>query len=281
MGKRVVAMAAIPGKIPRGNRMRTSLSYLKYGHATWEWWCRKNGVEFVLLNKPYGGAEYEALPPTIQRWLAAKELFREYGSDARIAFVDADTMIHWDAPNLFDEAGSQFAAVQDWTIHWVNRSIRAYQHIFPEVSLPWWDYFNSGVVVFGEAELPLFDKLTRFVQERWADLYPITQSADVGTDQTVLNYLVRRDRHPFRYLPPRFNLVNCVQMTPDLWMMELSADLSALALDQVTLSPKVFHFVEMAYVWHFTNVVAVRELLMKETWRHMSAHYPGAKLLED
>ena len=41
-----------------------------------------------------------------------------------------------------------------------------------------------------------------------------------------------------------------------------------------------FDFVEFGYVWHFTNVIALRSFVMRETWRRIRHNYPGA-LLDD
>ncbi|HTU45315.1 MAG TPA: hypothetical protein VMF91_09645 [Bryobacteraceae bacterium] len=72
----------------------------------------------LVLNKPLGDAQFQALPPTFQRRLALEKF-----------------------------AGSEFAVVQDWFATWAFDSIRAYQHFFPEVNVPWWDYFNTGLTL--------------------------------------------------------------------------------------------------------------------------------------
>jgi hypothetical protein len=40
--------------------------------------------------------------------------------------------------------------------------------------------------------------------------------------------------------------------------------------------PSAFNFVGHGYIWHFTNVVALRALVMRETWRRIRHNYPGA-----
>jgi len=47
------------------------------------------------------------------------------------------------------------------------------------------------------------------------------------------------------------------------------------------LAGRAFDFVEFGYIWHFTNVVALRSLVMGETWRRIRHNYPGALLSDE
>src|SRR6266702_4732699 len=143
MAAKVVAMPLIPARIRRAGQIRSDLSYARYSQATWKWWCAQRGIEFVVIDQPLGGAEYADMPPTIKRWFAPELLIRQGGKDTRIAVVDADTMIRWDAPDFFEETRG-FAAVRGNSASWITQSIAAYQHLFPDISLNWWEYFNAG-----------------------------------------------------------------------------------------------------------------------------------------
>jgi hypothetical protein len=277
MAKTIVAMAAIPGRVPRGKAVRSGIGYARYGQATWRWWCKNNGVEFVLLDRPFGSSGCQALPPTIQRWGAAANLVREFGKGTRVALVDADTMIRWNAPSIFEVAGEHFAAACGGHPNWIDRSIRGFQELFPGVDLPWREYFNSGVVVFGERQLHLMDGLLEIAIARWQDVNRIINSCDVGTDQPLLNFIVRREKEPVHFLPTAFNLLNCVTMTDEL--REIQADPGPDWQDAAALAfeaPECFDFVDCGYIWHFTNVILLREIAMKETWKRISELYPDA-----
>jgi hypothetical protein len=276
MGKMVVAMALLPAEVQRGSTVRADLRYATYSRATWEWWCARNGVEFVALDRPLGDGVYEEMSPSFRRWLAAPTLIDEYGQDARIALIDADTMIRWDAPNLFDAAGDGFAAVADTDPNWVDYNIRAYQPLFPGVHLPWWEYFNSGVVVLGAAQLPTIAAFLELISTRWPELRAIQQSSRVGADQTPLNFVVRREGQPVTFIPAPFNLVQCVPSSPVLWTLERGAVRDPDPLVKSLLSsPDTFNFINYGYIWHFTNVVKFRRHFMEETWRRVQAHYPS------
>src|SRR5262245_2474244 len=154
MQRRAVVMAVIPvpGGVRRGSVNHSNLSYAKYSRATWEWWCRQHDADFVLVEAPLQGGIYAEMPPTLQRWVAVEQAIAERGEDAQIIAVDADTMIRWNAPDIFGLAEG-FSAVADASIpDWIFFSIENFQPLFPAVSVPWWEYFNSGVVVLSAAQ---------------------------------------------------------------------------------------------------------------------------------
>lgn len=270
-------MPLIPAAMECGSTLRTNLSYAVYGRATWEWWCKRHGVEFVVLDKPIGDGVFADMSPSFRRWLALERLLDEYGPGARVAFVDADTMIRWDTPDFFALAGDAFAAVRDLNPRWVLHDIKAYQPLFPQVQLPWWDYFNCGIVVLGDAQLPVVMSFLDFIERRWPELDAVQKSDKVGADQTPLNLFVRGAGEHVEFLPAPFNLLGC-PASGKLVEMERNGhpdeDFVAVLRD----NPDIFSFLEYGYVWHFTSLVTARRVVMSETWRLVAHNYPGAAL---
>jgi hypothetical protein len=274
--RKIVAMPLIPGRIVRETRVRTDLSYARYATATWRWWCRQRGIEFVLLDRPLGGQAFVGTPPTVQRWLALELLLNEHGGDARIALVDADTMVRWDAPDFLD--GEGLCAVRALGTPWIHRSIKAYQALFPGVELPWWEYFNAGVVVMSRGQVPTIRAFLEFYRRSADELGEIQRRGEVGTDQTPLNFVVRREREPVRFLPPPFNTLHCFSTSAALrHMAEHDPRPDWRRFEELAFGrPEVFDFIEYGYVWHFCSILAARPVVMRETWRRIRAHYPGA-----
>jgi len=280
MAKKIVTMTAIPGVVRRGLQVRSDLSYAKYGEATWRWWCWRHGIEFVLFNVPLAGDGYAMLPPTIQRWVMLNRLMREVGEDVQVAAIDADTMIRWDAPDFFEIARG-FSAVIGGDPFWIAQSIRAFQPVFPGISLPWWEYFNSGLVVLGPSQRRFIHAFTEFTARQWPTLEPVIRSSNVGTDQTPMNFAVRLANEPVFGLPRPFNYLNCIPMDDELMRMEGSAepDPGKLAA-KLEARPRTLNFIDLGYVWHFTNVLRLRPLIMRETWRRVRHNYPGIEIAE-
>ncbi len=261
-----IRCASYSGSVPRAN-----LGFLPYSVATWTHWCRRHNAEFLLLQDPFGGQLFQDQPPTIQRWLALEPLLQQFGQDAAFAFVDADTMIRWDAPDLFALAGDRFTAVKDTHGPWVHNSIKQFQPFFPDVQLNWWEYFNAGMILLNARHLPLIHALTAFALDRKAELAPIFNSWQFGDDQTPLNFLAKRLAININFLDARFNMMHCVPATQQLFQLEHQANLPHdTPLD---LSLSALPFIEMGYIWHFNNVVHVKTLVMAKVWPLISAAY--------
>ncbi len=257
--------------------MRSDLSYARYSRATWDWWCHRHDADFVVIDTPVDDSGFAHMPPTLQRWVVVDRLIRERGPAAQIVLVDADTMIRWDTPDLFGQARGFSAVADSSPVDWIVQSRRAFQHLFPGVSLPWWEYFNSGVVVLGAAQRPVLRAFLDYATGNWPELNTAISEGRLGTDQTVINFIVRREKEPVFFLPRPYNFLHCFPMDGDLFQIEFSPlPDTALFAEKAFARPAAFNFVEHGYIWHFTNVVTLRALVMGETWRRVRHNYPGA-----
>lgn len=277
MQRRIVVMAVIPGGTPRPPKMRSDLSYARYSRATWEWWCGRHEADFIAIDAAPEDTAYASMPPSLQRWVILERLMKERGESAQILLVDADTMIRWDAPDIFREARGFSAVVDTGVPAWIAQSTRAFQPLFPGVSLPWWEYFNSGVIVLGAGQYRLVRAFLDHAVTHWPHLEKVMTSGNFGTDQTPLNFMVKQLNEPVHFLPRPFNLINCFPMTSTLSAIERAPDPDPAAFRETAFGrPGTFDFVGFGYIWHFTNVVAFRSLAMRETWRRIRHNYPGA-----
>jgi len=266
----------------------------------------------VLIEQPLGGPGFAHMPPTFQRWHILDHLIREYGSDIRVAVVDADTMVRWNTPDFIggtrgfsavgirhpdwmsacqpllravpkqavghagDATDSNLAAAR--SPGWISRSLRAFQHLFPDVPLTSSEYFNAGIVVLGSDQRPIMEKFLQFSAANWPQLELVITSGDFGTDQTPLNFMLRQQNEPIFFLPGSFNVLHCFPMDSELAQMDSSPDPDPTRFaSKAFASPLAFQFIRFAYVWHFTNVVGLRKVVMRETWRRIHQYYPGAE----
>jgi hypothetical protein len=234
-------------------------------------------VHFLLLDRPVDDDSLRGAPPPVHRWRAAEQLLAAGAPGSQVAVVDADTMIRWDAPDFFALAGGSLAAVRDREPDWIVRSIRAYQPFFPGVALDWWDYFNSGLVVFARDQAHVLRALVDTYRRNRAELAAVQRRTDVGVDQTLLNFVVRLKQEPITFLPAPFNLMHCLPI-PLLTLIELESatpeQRRRQLVDEIMRTPGMFDFVDHSYVWHYNNTVAIRADFMRETWRRISDHYP-------
>ncbi len=122
------------------------------------------------------------------------DLFEDYD---RILYVDADVLIHPEAPNVFDIVPEKaFGAVneylgveapkreQEWL--WMQRRLGALEKTPMR-------YFNAGVMVASRQHRDLFAyRNRRFAAGRWPD-------------QNTLNYYAYRERVPMCWLDEKWN----------------------------------------------------------------------------
>ena len=81
----------------------------------------------------------------------------------QILIVDADTIIHPNAPDVFELTDNKFCAVHNYgSYDWICRSIENYKkHLFPDVDVPLFEYFNSGVIVCNKNHKEFYNKIIK------------------------------------------------------------------------------------------------------------------------
>ena len=285
MQRKVVLMPAVPGATGRPPAGRADLTYVKFARATWEWWCRRHRVDFVVMDALLPEPEYARMPITMQRWVAVARLLEQRGPDAQVALIDADTMVRWDTPDFFARSRG-LSAVADRTSWWIFRSITAYQHLFPGTSLPWWEYFNCGLVVVTAEQRPLLERFIEFAVANWPLLSEVMEGGGLyGTDQTPLNFFVRRENEPVCLLPAPFNFLHCFPLEGELYELEARAEMEANGradahrfAQAIEAQLLALGFIDFTFVWHFSNVPALRALAMGEVWRRVRHNYPGVAI---
>lgn len=227
--------------------------FSKYCLLSWDYWTRKNGVTLFVLDKPFQKAE--SCAPHLQKYFAFEAL-KKYGIDAdQVAIVDADTMVRWDCPYFFDIPQGNFCAVLDDELpKWVVRSLDVYQFLFPDTKVNWWEYFNSGFMIFGKEHSKLLSGFADFFLSNKSGITKVHDEHNlrVGFDQTLFNFFVKERRIPVTFLPKTFNFYHLSR--------------------KGVLEQK--EFVDFAYVWHFNGIKhSERERYMAETWELVKKNY--------
>ena len=82
-----------------------------------------------------------------------------FGKDYdKIGIIDSDTMVKWDAPNIFELYDEEFCGVPDNSnLRWLNDSLNVYGKFFPNVTIDYYEYINSGVMFFNKEHLSFFE----------------------------------------------------------------------------------------------------------------------------
>lgn len=193
------------------NQAPDNLDYAEHCIASWQYWCDKNNVNLVVIDKPI--QDTSKMKPTWQRWHIFDLLDNQQLQYDQIALIDVDTLIHPNAPSIFDHANGRLGVVHDdLMVEWVHNSIKGYKDFWPDVDLTWTNYFNCGVVVLNKEHKQLCSDITKFYYENAQELKTRQHhTVKKGSDQTPVNYMAKKSGVEVGFLDKRFNFTHLHQ----------------------------------------------------------------------
>ena len=238
------------------------IDYLKYSLRTWRHWCKRHGARLFLHDKPL--FDPRRLPPSWQKLTVFSVLEKNRIRYDQVAVIDIDTMVKWNAPNFFDHTERKLAAVAESntaSAYYVYRTLRDFRSFFPKVIVPWYEYFNTGVLFANDNHRDLFERALSFFRanrRRIDQIQGIEQERPTAVaptswnEQTPLNYLVRQMSVPLKLLPRIYNL----------------QDFS----DSPLLASGLF--AKLADIWHFNGFdKSARTEVMSAAWKTLRSRY--------
>lgn len=179
------------------------------GHVkkAWEYYCDKHNCDFKIIKSQIN-------PNMAPHWERYR-VFEHYANYKNYIYVDADAIVRWDAPNLFNRLidSSKIYAVKDLgSLEWVHNSIRGYQHLFPDIDLKWWDYVTTGFLKFNKKHKRLFSEFIEFYEENLDEINDLQyKTLRKGFDQTLFNYFMAEKEVDIQTLPEVFSLGHLVK----------------------------------------------------------------------
>ena len=212
MKKNVVLMPWIERKQSIGNsgigESNRTRGY-KYGMESWKKWCKKNNVEFFLMDTLLMPETEMVI--TWQRWYVL-EILKSNGIDYdQVLLVDADCIIHPDCPNFFELTNNKFStSFCNGDFEWVNRAIRCYSQKFFESDYLMMasDFFQTGFVILNKKHEKFLEYVIDFY---WKNQYEIIDSYETirtGSDQPLINLLTKKFGVDVNFLPNCYSVVD-------------------------------------------------------------------------
>ena len=245
-------MVAIPDEKSKVNNS----DYSKYSIWSWHQYCNKHGIDFLTEEENVGN---------FSKPIWNKELIYQKGERYnKIGIVDSDTIIHPDAPNIFDFFNEeQFCGVNDLCdLNWLFRSIDDRQKFFPDTKMDIFKYLNAGVLFFGKKYLYIFEKLLNLYLTKKEEIESIEGG---GKEQTLLNFMLQSEKVPITLLDPCWNLLSIHRknMFTNNWQLYPEYANTVIRGNDSTYP----HFLKYAWIWHFTGFpIEERTRLMSVTW---------------
>ena len=230
------------------------MAYQEWSLKTWNYYSKKYNCKLIVLQDPLYDTEW--MRPTWQRWHVYEILEHNNIEYDRIALIDIDTMVRWDAPNIFEVSEGRYTGViDDLSIEWLYNSIVGYKEYFPNIDLQWDKYINNGMLVLPKEGGKEFCK--KVIDFYLANVDSLRDKQHVslkkGTDQTPINYLALETfGNDINYISKKFNMTH---------MYKTHAFVEDI-------------FIKCSYVWHFNGLPREqRNTYMKYTWEKIQHHY--------
>ena len=159
----------------------------KYSYCinSWKSWCDKNDCELLMWEDLL--LPVEQMKITWQRYYVFDILDANNIDYSQVLLVDADTIIHPECPNFFNETDGKYAAVMnDGDYEWVNKSIAQYgTKFFNKDTFPTWRYVNGGFQIFNESHKDYLKSLLEWYNENSIELNQVFGKWN-STDQTSI-----------------------------------------------------------------------------------------------
>ena len=232
--KNIVFMPAIRDR----RRLGRSEGY-RWSVKSWKNWCNKNNAELFLLQDAL--VDPQEMSVAWQRYNVFKLLENSEVKYKQILMIDADTIVHPDCPNFFEETDGKYCGVAETGCYeWVSRSIKKYKEEFwPQTTINPWSYFNGGFQIVNETHKEFFDVVLDFYKANQEKLLSIQKKNGLGTDQTCINYLVKNNDIELKLLPQCYNLnqlerKNLLHLAPSHWWGD--------SLENLYKAAWVYHF---------------------------------------
>ena len=177
--------------IDLGNRR--NMSY-EYSVKSWKHFCDKYDCELLVWEDLLYPVEYMKI--TWQRYYLFDFLEENKIEYNQILMVDADTIVHPDCPNFFDETDGKYCGVMnDGDYEWVIRSIRSFgDRLFNGHRIKPYRYINGGFQIVNENHKNFFEVMKKYYDTYSKEIITAIDKLKCGTDQTILNYMLSKEK---------------------------------------------------------------------------------------
>jgi 2-polyprenyl-3-methyl-5-hydroxy-6-metoxy-1,4-benzoquinol methylase len=239
-------------------------SWMDYSKQTWEFWCKKQNVEFVHYDKTSNPDTLNHLV-NWQRWFDLFNVLDSKNIDYdQILVVDASSMVHWNAPNFFDISKRKWCSFRaNENLKWIIESYDGYQPLFPEVKFDYNDYIASGLAILNKSHKPVLDALKKYYDSHYDEIMYTQRTIKRGSDQPVINFMLRKMNVEINHLrlPYAANHIARRDMFSYNWQL------------QENTMP---FFLKYLHIWFYSGLPdrgASRKNLMDQTWNIISKYY--------
>lgn len=213
---------------------------------SWEYWCNKHNIQLHIQTIPYSD---NRIPMWTDKWDAIKIIKDLYPETTHVGMVDADIIVRWDCPNLFEyiEDPTKLYAVRDSGQYQAFKyMLDAWKPIFPLSQKNPENYINAGFLFMS---VPFLEKITEQLWKAYENREKINYQYNIQDEQTPLNHIVD---DKLILLPPMLN-------------------------DMIMFNHDDYSFINQSYIWHFTghrmDGYAKKSEIISNCWEMVKEYY--------
>ena len=214
-----------------------------YSIKSWKKWSEQyNDIEVIEWDEAI--MDPNEFKITLQRYWVHDILKHNEVEYEQVLIVDADTIIHPNCPNFFNETKGKFGVtVNNGCYEWVTRSIKQWGNtLFPnEPKIKPWKYFNGGFQITSKEHIPFYTKVQEYYTSNINEINKLSDKIKAGTDQTIINYLTQQNNINVIYMSESYNL-------QDLFRKNL------LHIPNHSWFPDELIFLEAGWIYHFNAI---------------------------
>jgi len=162
----------------------------------------------------------------------------------QVLIVDADTIVHPDTPDFFQETNHEYAVVvNNGCYEWVTRSVKGWGDVLfqDQPLVKPYDYFNTGFVIANKKHKPFFNEMKKLYTERGEEIKVHRDRIKASTGQTIVNFMLKKHNIKTTKLSEGYNL-------QDLFRKNL------LHIPGHAWWSDELHFLDAGWVYHFNAI---------------------------
>ena len=183
-----------------------SSGYSNFCIDTWKRYCNKWNIPLKILT------EDKYIHPKF----AYLSVFDEVDSD-KVIFVDVDTMINPNSPNLMELFDDKITVVRDYgkLDYIISENMKKagdyFEKSFPQ-TIDKSKFFNSGFMMFKKEHKLFLDECKEWVEQHYKQITEWSQSpGGRGLDQVPFNWFIQKKNIELNYLDTRFNRTSLIR----------------------------------------------------------------------
>ena len=228
--------------IPNINLGNNRNETYQYSIDSWKKWCEKNDCKLMVWTDPICGVDHMKI--TWQRYYLFDMLKNNNIEYDQILMIDADTIVHPDCPNFFNETEHKYCGVlNDGDFEWVLRSIKDFgKSLFDGKLILPWEYINGGFQIVNKKHKEFFSIVKKYYNDNKEKIISAIKESTTATDQTIINFLLHENNIDVKYLPQRYNL-------QDLYRKNLIK-----IIDKQHWMTDELYYLRVGWIYHFNAI---------------------------